>query len=71
MAPMKPPAPQRNDRISDVGYSLTHLASRWRVSRRDVLHLLQEGELPFVEVDGQLRVPRSAVRKLERQKPVK
>ena len=61
MAPMKCPAkPKPADEFED-SYSLTHLAHRWDVSRRDIRQLLQRGELPFVEVLGQLRVPAAAV----------
>jgi len=65
MAPMKSPAPREPAGEYEETYSLTHLAHRWGVTRREIRHLLQLGELPFVQVDGQLRVPESAVRMVE------
>jgi hypothetical protein len=65
MAPMKCPARQETADDFEDSYSLTHLASRWGVSRRDIRQLLQQGQLPFVEVLGQLRVPIPAVRRYE------
>ncbi len=61
MAPMKSPAERGPADEFDASYSLTHLAHRWGVSRRDIRVLLQSGELPFVQVEGQLRVPIAAV----------
>jgi hypothetical protein len=46
--------------------SLTHLARRWRMHRRDVRHLLQTGALPFLQIRNQLRVPRAAATQYER-----
>jgi len=65
MAPMKCPA-QREPAVGfEESYSLTHLAHRWGVSRREIRQLLQSGDLPFVQVAGQLRVPAAAIRKIE------
>ncbi len=62
MAPMKSPIHQES--LED-SITLTHLAQRWEVSRREVRRLLQIGELPFVQVSGQIRVPLAAVRAKE------
>ncbi len=66
MAPMKS-RPSREPPTDDFGesYSLTHLAQRWGVPRRAIRQLLQTGELPFVQIEGQLRVPAEAVRAVE------
>jgi hypothetical protein len=65
MAPMKCPAPRQPVNPFEETYSLTHLAHRWGASRREIRQLLQSGDLPFVQVAGQLRVPAASVRKLE------
>jgi hypothetical protein len=65
MAPMKCPAERQPADEFEDSYSLTHLAHRWRVPRKVIKQLLQEGELPFVQVDGQLRVPAASIRKIE------
>ena len=65
MAPMKCPTRQEPVDEFERSYSLTHLARRWGVSRRDIRRRLQQGQLPFVEVLGQLRVPIPAVRRYE------
>ena len=65
MAPMKCPAHRDLADDLDDSFTLTHLAHRWHVSRRDVRRLLQTGKLPFVQVSGQIRVPVSAVRSFE------
>ena len=65
MAPMKSPADRnRADEIEQT-FSLTHLAHRWKVPRKVIRHLLQDGELPFSQVNGQLRIPASSIRKIE------
>ncbi len=65
MAPMKCSARRALDDDYQESYSLTHLAHRWGVSRRRVRQLLQSGELAFLQVEGQLRVPAAAVRMIE------
>jgi len=65
MAPMKCPSPRQPADECDESYSLTHLAKRWGVPRRAIRQLLQTGELPFVQIEGQLRVPAEAVRAIE------
>jgi excisionase family DNA binding protein len=62
MAPMKCPA---RHKLSD-SFTLTHLARRWHMHRRQIRHLLQTGQLPFEQVRGQFRVPRAAVAEFER-----
>ena len=66
MAPMKCPTRRRMKDEFEDSYSLTHLARRWGVSRREVRLLLQKGDLPFVQVLGQLRVPTQAVYNYEK-----
>jgi len=69
MAPMKRPVELDEQSDFHDSCSLTHLAHRWGVSRREVRRLLQQGKLPFVEVLRQLRVPRSAVESFELRGP--
>ena len=64
MPPMKSPSKHIHDH-DEENYTLTHLAHRWGVSRREIRRLLQEGKLPFVQILGQLRVPVEAVRRYE------
>ena len=66
MAPMKCPSRRQPADVFEDSFSLTHLAQRWHMHRRDVRHLLQTGRLPFVQVRRQLRVPRGAVDEFER-----
>ena len=70
-APMKSPSHRLTNAKFAESMSLTHLAHRWEISRREVRHLLQNGELPFEQIDGQLRVPTSAVKKYERAKKLR
>ncbi len=65
MAPMKCPSRRQPADEFEESYSLTHLAHRWGVSRRTIRQLLQTGEVPFLQVEGQLRVPTEAVRAIE------
>ena len=65
MAPMKAPTHRDQDDTFDPSWTLTHVAHRWGVSRRDVRELLRDGTLPFVEIEGQLRVPIQAVYQYE------
>ena len=67
MAPMKCPAHKDEDEILQQSSTLTHLARRWNVSRRYVRRLVQTGALPFVQVTGQIRVPKRAVELFEIQ----
>ena len=68
MAPMKNPARHPFAGLVDDSFSLTQLARRWGSTNREVRHLLQTRQLPFAQVRGQLRVPRAAALKFERQK---
>ena len=65
MSPMKSPAHHEHEDELDQTWTLTHVAHRWGVSRREVRHLLSEGQLPFVEIQGQIRVPAEAVYQYE------
>ena len=65
MAPMKAPSHRTPPEEADETYSLTHLAHRWGVSRRRIRQLLQSGELPFMQIAGQLRVAARVVREIE------
>lgn len=65
-APMKSPSHRTPSAALAETMSLTHLARRWEITRREVRQLLQNGDLPFEQIDGQLRVPTSAVRRFER-----
>lgn len=69
MAPMKVPNPHDLDEELQDTYSLTHLAHRWGVTRKAVRQLIQDGELPFVEIDSQIRVPGAAVEQIEQSQP--
>ena len=62
MAPMKRPAVAD----ADDTLSLTALAHRWHCKRREVRRLLGAGVMPFVQIRGRIRVPRSAVEQAER-----
>lgn len=66
MPPMKSPSKLIGDSALENSHSLTHLAHRWGVSRRDVRQLLEQGKLPFIQFMGQLRVPEYAVRRFEK-----
>ena len=63
MAPMKRPA-KANPPHS---LPLARVAQRWHTNIRQIRKLLQCGELPFEQVNGQLRVPLSSVREYEKQ----
>jgi hypothetical protein len=67
MAPMKCPSQNQSADDFQDSYTLTHLAHRWHMHRREVRHLLQTGQLSFVQVQNQLRVPRSAVAEYEQK----
>ena len=47
--------------------SITHLARRWRTSRRAIRQLMGHGALDFVQVNGQLWVPIRAIERHERE----
>lgn len=68
MAPMKCPSRHDPADVFEDSYTLTHLARRWQMHRREVRHLLQTGQLPFVQVRNQLRVPRTAVAEFEQER---
>ena len=61
MAPMKLSVRRRGrDKLFD-SYPLSYLARRLHLTRRQIRKLLEKGELPFVEVHGEIRVPRWAI----------
>ena len=62
MPPMKKPL-----RGSARRHTLTHLAQRWHISRREVRRLLQSGMLPFEQICGKLCVADAEARRYERQ----
>ena len=66
MAPMKRPAETEQHDPFEDSHSLTHLAQRWHMPRRKIRDLLKSGTLPFVDLEGQLRVPDPAVQAFER-----
>ena len=66
MAPMKTERKGRPSETSNDTFSLTQLARRWEISRRKVRQLLQQQRLPFIQIRGELRVPRRAVQRYER-----
>ncbi len=68
MAPMKSPPNHEPPEELEQSITLTHLARRWKVSRRKVRRMLQRGKLPFVQVAGQIRVPVEAVEAFETSK---
>ena len=57
MAPMKRPAVTETDDT----LSVAALAHRWHMKRREVRRLLGAGRLPFIQLRGRIRVPRTAV----------
>jgi len=68
MAPMKCPARSEPADVFQDSFTLTHLAQRWHMHRREVRHLLKTGQLPFVQVRSQFRVPKAAVAKFEQSR---
>ena len=65
MAPMKSPVHHGFAGVFTDTISLTHLAQRWHMQRRDIRQLVKQCKLPFVEVEHQLRIPLDAVEELE------
>jgi excisionase family DNA binding protein len=63
MAPMKIPSRKPDLVPADrfASHSLSHVARCLHVSRRTIRRMLARGELPFVQIDGTIRVPRSAL----------
>lgn len=57
MAPMRKPAPQTRERT----LSIDAYARRCHLTPREVRTLLGTGQLPFVQVRGQIRVPVEAM----------
>ncbi|QDS99874.1 MerR family transcriptional regulator [Adhaeretor mobilis] len=69
MAPMKRPAtkPYLEDREDTL--SLDALARRWHITHNEARQLLAEGELPFVQIAGKIRVPCEAIAEQEESWP--
>lgn len=63
MCPMKKSPAQTFERLTGAA-SLTTVARRTGLPRREVRRLVQRGKLPFVQVKGQIRVPQSAVKEM-------
>lgn len=59
MPRMKKPAPPRDDPWRST-LPIAAFAHRRGLSPRQVRRLLASGRLPFIEVRGQIRVPRAA-----------
>lgn len=59
MAPMRKPAPKLQEPWQDT-CSVDTFAHEQGMTAREVREMLREQRLPFVEIDGQIRVPRSA-----------
>lgn len=59
MAPMRKPPPARQHPWQET-FSIDAFARQHGISRRDVKQLLRSGKLPFLELAGQIRVPRLA-----------
>ena len=65
MAPMKP-KPRKPDAAFRGTLSLEQLGRRWRMSRKEIRHLLGRGQLDFVQVRGVFRVPLEEIDRFER-----
>ncbi|MCA9238259.1 MAG: hypothetical protein KDA44_22455 [Planctomycetales bacterium] len=52
--------PSQAERLGAL--SVPQVARRWHTTRRRVRRLLQAGRLPFVEINGEIRVPLAVVR---------
>jgi excisionase family DNA binding protein len=57
---MKKPPRESFQQLSGA-LSLATVARRVGVPRREIRRMIQHGKLPFVQVLGQIRVPRSAI----------
>lgn len=65
MPPMKSTSKREPEEGFEDTFSLTHLAQRWGVSRRAIRQMLQTGELPFIQIEGQIRIAGETVRSIE------
>lgn len=65
MPPMKSTSKREPEEGFEDTFSLTHLAQRWGVSRRVIRQMLQTGELPFIQIEGQIRIAGETVRSIE------
>ncbi len=63
MCPMKKTPNPTFARLTDA-VSLGTVARKVGIPRREVRRLIQRGKLPFVQVRGQIRVPRTAMKSL-------
>ena len=57
--PMRPPGHGQSPFRGTV--SLSRAARLWNLPRREVRRLVQQGKLPFIQVMGRIRVPRSVL----------
>jgi excisionase family DNA binding protein len=67
MPPMKRPAAARSHplgadlQMGPETVTIAAAARRWRVTRYRVRQLLSRGELPFIQICGEIRIPRDAI----------
>ncbi len=60
MAPMRTPPPQQQDDWRST-QSIDAFARERGLTRAEVKQLLASGQLPFIELAGQIRIPRREV----------
>jgi hypothetical protein len=61
MPPMHPPHGPPPEWLTDTA-SLDETARHWRLSRERLKALLGTGRIPFVQVRGEIRVPREELK---------
>lgn len=64
MSPMKRLGSHADDFAGTI--SIDQLARRWHTTRREIRRMLGGGKMTFVQIRGQLRVPREEVQRRER-----
>lgn len=60
MAPMRKPAPPQHEPWQST-MSIDAYARARGMQRREVKQLLATGQLPFIQLAGQIRIPREAL----------
>lgn len=60
MAPMRKPAPPSDDPWRNT-LSIDAYARKHQLTPREVRHLLGTGQVPFVQLRGQIRIPPEAI----------